>query len=116
VVALHRDLIRLRREAPAFSSGRRDRLFGAVLGENALILRFVCPEGDRALVVNLGNDLTLGSVPEPLLAPPLGQRWRTSWSSEDPRYGGDGVAPVETDEGFRIPGRAAVVLEPERIG
>jgi maltooligosyltrehalose trehalohydrolase len=37
------------------------------------------------------------------------------WSSEDPRYGGDGVAPVETDEGFRFPGRAAVVLAPQEL-
>jgi maltooligosyltrehalose trehalohydrolase len=115
MVALHRDLIRLRREDPAFAAARRDRIHGAVVGDHALVLRFVCPQGDRALVVNLGRDLALGSVPEPLLAPPFGQRWRTLWSSEDPRYGGDGMAPVETDEGFRCPGRAAVVLEPEDL-
>jgi maltooligosyltrehalose trehalohydrolase len=112
MLALHRDLIRLRREDPAFASGRRDRLHGAVLGDQALVLRFFCPDGDRVLVVNLGRDLVLPSVPEPLLAPPLGRRWRTKWSSEDPGYGGDGVSPVETDDGFRFPGRAAVVLEP----
>jgi maltooligosyltrehalose trehalohydrolase len=116
MVALHRDLLRLRRQDPAFAGARRDRLHGALVGDGALVLRFVCPEGDRALVVNLGRDQVRGSLPEPLLAPPLGRRWRTLWSSEDPRYGGGGVAPAETDEGFRFPGQAALVLAPEALG
>ncbi len=112
-LALHRDLLRLRREDPAFAAADRGAIHGAVIDHNALVLRFVCPSGDRLVIVNLGRDLTLGSVPEPLLAPPFGQRWRTIWSSEDLRYGGQGTGPVEGDEGFKLPGRAAVVLAPE---
>lgn len=66
--------------------------------------------GDRLLIVNLGRDLHLENAPEPLLAPPQDARWRLLWSSEDPRYGGWGTPPVESDEGWRVPGHAAVLL------
>jgi maltooligosyltrehalose trehalohydrolase len=112
-VALHRDLLRLRRDVPAFAAGRRDLVHAAVLAAQALALRFFAPEGDRLLIVNLGRDLRFASVAEPLLAPPLGQRWAAAWSSEDPRYGGGGIAPVETDDGLRLPGHAALVLAPQ---
>src|SRR5450631_335074 len=110
---LHRDLLRLRREDPAFSAQDLTRLFTAVLGAEAMVLRYRCASGDRLLLVNLGSDLHLDVAPEPLLAPPPGDRWRTVWSSEDPRYGGRGRAAVEADDGFHLPGHAAVVLAPE---
>jgi maltooligosyltrehalose trehalohydrolase len=109
-VTLHRDLIALRRSDPAF---RVTTAFdGAVLGEAAFVLRFFVPEsGDRLLVVNLGGDLHLDPAPEPLLAPPaVGMHWHPVWSSEDPKYGGQGTAPLDTDENWLIPGEAAVVL------
>ena len=67
---------------------------------------------DRLLLVNLGRDLHLDPAPEPLLAPPEGRRWSVLWSSEDPRYGGGGTVPPETEDNWRIPGEAAVVLVP----
>ena len=98
---------RTRRSRRSDLSGRRRR----VLGAEALLLRYlVRRRDDRLLLVNLGIDLHLDVAPEPLLAPPLGARWRTLWSSEDPRYGGRGAAAVETDDGFHLPGHAAVVL------
>ena len=71
--------------------------------------------GDRLLLVNLGLDLHLRMVPEPLLAPPEQCSWKRIWSSEDPRYGGSGTGAVETELGWRIPGHAAVVLAPQSI-
>ncbi len=112
-LALHRDLLRLRREDPAFSRGERNCVHGAVIDRDALVLRFACPAGDRLLIVNLGRDLSLASIAEPLLAPPFQHRWRTLWSSEDPRYGGQGTGPVDGDAGFLLPGQAAIVLAPE---
>jgi maltooligosyltrehalose trehalohydrolase len=53
----------------------------------------------------------LRETPEPLLAPPEGLTWSRLWSSEEPRYGGSGHAPIETDDGWHIPGEAAVVLK-----
>jgi maltooligosyltrehalose trehalohydrolase len=111
---LHRDLLKLRREDPAFCSPRPRGLDGAVLGPGALVLRFFTGDGrDRLLLVNLGRDLRLDPAPEPLLAPPAGQRWSVLWSSEDPRYGGSGTPQPETDEGWAVLGEAALVLAPQ---
>jgi maltooligosyltrehalose trehalohydrolase len=111
--ARHRDLLRLRREDPVFRAPRRGGLDGAVLGPEALVLRFFGTSGDdRLLLVNLGRDLHLYLAPEPLLAPHEGRRWQLLWSSEDPTYEGGGTAPLEDEEHWHIPGHAAVVLQP----
>lgn len=122
VWALHRDLLRLRREDPVFSAqragGPEGGLDGAVLGEEAFVLRFFHDGeegGDRLLLVNLGRDLTLPALAEPLLAPPGDGAWTVLWSSEEPAYGGCGTAPVERPGGaWRLPGHAALVLGPAR--
>jgi maltooligosyltrehalose trehalohydrolase len=113
---LHRDLLRLRREDPAFRSQRQRGVDGAVLGTQAFVLRYFHESGDRLLLVNLGADLLLGSAPEPLLAPPAGQAWVIHWSSECPRYGGNGTPPWGAAQNWRIPGEAAVVLAPAALG
>ena len=116
VYALHCDLLRLRKEDAAFTSQSAGAFDGAVLGSEAFLLRFFSEvSGDRLLLVNLGRDLHLDAAPEPLLAPPEGRRWEILWSSESPRYGGSGTPPVETDEGWRIPGHATVVLFPQPL-
>jgi maltooligosyltrehalose trehalohydrolase len=116
MLALHRDLLKLRREDPAFRSQRRGGVDGAVLGTDAFVLRFfVEGNDDRLLLVNFGRDLTLHEAPEPLLAPPEGNRWTVRWSSDNWAYGGSGFAPPEDDEGvWRIMGESAVVLVPEK--
>jgi maltooligosyltrehalose trehalohydrolase len=109
-LALHKDLIALRKSDPAFLV--TTDFDGAVLGEAAFVLRFFVPAlGDRLMVVNLGRDLHLDPAPEPLLAPPeVGMQWQPIWSSEEPKYGGLGTAPLDTEENWQIPGCAAVVL------
>jgi maltooligosyltrehalose trehalohydrolase len=64
------------------------------------------------VLVNFGADLPLTPAPEPLLAPPRDMQWHLLWSSEHPRYGGGGIAPLHTDEDWRLPGHATVVLAP----
>jgi maltooligosyltrehalose trehalohydrolase len=109
---LHCDLLRLRREDSVFR--KQGSFDGAVLGSEAFLLRFFDAEnGDRLLLVNLGLGLHLCIAPEPLLAPPERKRWDILWSSESPKYGGAGTAALETEDGWRIPGHAAVVLIPE---
>ena len=110
--ALHRDLLKLRREDPVLRTQGKGWLDGAVLGREAFALRFFGENGgDRLLLVNLGMDLDLTPVPEPLLAPLTGLRWEVLWSSEDPRYGGSGAPPPEDEEGrWRVAGQSATVL------
>jgi maltooligosyltrehalose trehalohydrolase len=110
-VALHRDLLRLRREDAVFAQQRRGANDGAVHGPEAFLLRFFGEGGnDRLLLVNLGRDLVRRSIPDPLVAPPKGREWGLLWSSEDPAYGGGGTPEIETKERWRLPGHATVVL------
>src|SRR5205823_5888657 len=97
--ALHRDLLHLRRDDPVFRRPRPRGLDGAVLTAETLVLRFFNEEhGDRLLLVNLGRDLHFDPAPEPLLAPPAGTRWHILWSSEHPRYGGQGTPALDTED------------------
>jgi maltooligosyltrehalose trehalohydrolase len=111
VLALHRDLLALRRADPVIGAGAR--LDGAPLADDALVLRyFDVRHGDRLLVVNLGAQRELTIVPEPLLAPPEAMRWALAWSSDEPRYGGPGVIAPESDAGWRLSAESAVLLAP----
>jgi maltooligosyltrehalose trehalohydrolase len=115
--ALHRDLLALRRDDPVLGQ-RPCRIDGAVLGDAAWVLRFFAEEGagrpsaDRLLIVNLGRDLLLDGLPEPLLAPVEGQVWRLLWSSDAPCYGGAGTPALDADGNWLIPGHVATVLAP----
>jgi maltooligosyltrehalose trehalohydrolase len=111
---LIKDLLKLRREDAVFRVQKPWEVDGAVLGEQAFVLRFFADDGmDRLLAVNLGRDLHLVTCPEPLLAPPERTKWQLALSTEDPKYGGTGTGPVDTaEEGWRIPGESAVVLVP----
>jgi maltooligosyltrehalose trehalohydrolase len=116
VFALHRDLLRMRHSEAVFRQQRADRMHGAVLGTEALALRFIGdgPADDRLVLVNLGGDLPLSPIPEPLLAPPEGARWTLLWCSEAVHYGGGGTpaAAAIADGDWKLPGLTAVVLAP----
>jgi maltooligosyltrehalose trehalohydrolase len=118
---LHKDLLEMRRTDPVFNRlNCRDQLDGAVIGPNAFLLRYFCDQGDRLVLINLGNDLHLRVLPEPLLAAPAGMRWEVLLSSESPRYGGTGIAPFDVrgqdwrlpGVNLELPGRCAIVLKP----
>ena len=112
---MHCDLLRLRREDSELRPSDRRQIDGAVLGPDALLLRWFGEAGDdRLFVFNIGRDIKLEPAPEPLLAPPAGRSWTLAWSSEDPRYGGAGVVPPETPDGrWRLGGRSAALLRAE---
>ncbi len=113
--ALHRDLLRLRRNDSVFSIPRLGGIDGAVLNQNAFILRYFGDyEDTRVLLINFGVDFPLSPIPEPLLAPPKGMQWEILWSSEDPRYGGGGIPPITTNQDWRLLGHAATVLIPKK--
>jgi maltooligosyltrehalose trehalohydrolase len=113
IYGFHTDLLKLRREDPVLSSWSSLRYDGAALSGGAFVLRAFSEEhGDRLLVFNFGRDLHFDPAPEPLLAPPDDMVWEILFSTEHPRYGGCGTAPVDTDENWRIPGHAALVMRP----
>jgi maltooligosyltrehalose trehalohydrolase len=113
IYALHKDLLQFRREDPVFHCQEPKAMDGAVLGNEAFLLRYFGPNGDdRLLVINLGRDLCLDPAPEPLLAPREDHIWEVAWSSEDPKYGGIGTSGLDGPGGWRIPGQAAVIMRP----
>lgn len=110
-LALHRDLIALRRKV--FAAGPR-RIDAATLGDSAWVLRYFGADGGDPLllIVNLGVDQRHETIAEPLLAPVDERPWRLKWSSEHPAYGGTGIPEPVADGIWRIPGHAAIVLAP----
>jgi maltooligosyltrehalose trehalohydrolase len=108
---LHGDLLRLRHQDPVFSRPQAGGVDGAILGASAFVLRFFGQDAqDRLLFVNLGTDLMIAPVAEPLLAPRAGAVWQLLWSSESPRYGGSGTDPRIIEKGWHICGQAACVF------
>jgi maltooligosyltrehalose trehalohydrolase len=119
-LALHRDLIALRKSDPVISAQRgvaEHGIDGAVIDTGAFVLRYFAVDGDdRLLVVNLNARFHADPIAEPLLAPPSGMRWRTIWSSEDPRYGGSGTAELDAKgQGWWISAQSAVLLAPAEL-
>jgi maltooligosyltrehalose trehalohydrolase len=111
VYALHRDLLALRRSDPVIRRAAHERPDGAVLSSNAFLLRYRGgADGDRLLIVNLGCDLDLQPLPEPLLAPPANCEWALQWSSASVRYGGQGRAPFPEGH-LHVPGDSALLLK-----
>jgi maltooligosyltrehalose trehalohydrolase len=102
-------LLRIRRDDPPFSPhGAFD---GAVLSADAFVLRSL--DDDRLLLINLGRDLRLDVIDEPLLAVSAKHDWTVRWSSESGRYGGGGVPALFDKGAWRIPARSALLLAAE---
>src|SRR5262249_8773334 len=112
IYQFHQDLLRLRREDPLIARQDCTQLDGAVLGPDAVVLRFFGShnEADRLLVINLGSDLEYIPAPEPLLASNPNETWCLVWSSEDPHYGGSGINTPARPDGWYISGASATLL------
>ena len=115
--ALHTDLLRLRREEPAFARAamRPARRRRAVRSRVRAALLHAEHRDDRLLVVNLGRRSDPRSIAEPLLAPPADSDWRCAWSSEDPPYGGGGTPDIVPD-GMVLPGESRDGAAPDPGG
>ena len=111
-VALHGDLLRLRRNDPGIRAATARRAVdGAVLGTQSFALRYGSGSlDDRLLLINLGPDLDLTPLPEPLLAAPTDCEWVELWNSEAAAYGGSGRAPLRSGPAWHLPGDCAVLL------
>jgi maltooligosyltrehalose trehalohydrolase len=117
MLALHRDLLAMRRTDAAFSQRSERRIDGAVIGDAALLIRYFTPDpaGHRLLLLNLGRDLQFGVAAEPLFAPPEGHRWAVGWSSEHPDYDGAGRRPIDPTQFWILPSDCALVFHPEAL-
>jgi len=89
VVTMHRELLRLRRELIG-------HVRGAVIGPDAFVLRY----DNALLIINLGDEVRMDVVDEPLLAVP--RKWEVRWSSEN--------TLIEIETTWRVPARYAVLL------
>jgi maltooligosyltrehalose trehalohydrolase len=113
-VALHRDLISLRR-TDAVLAGDACEVDGAVLGSGAFLLRYFSNDGaDRLLLINLDCDLTLLPAPEPLLSEPQDHDWQLAFSSNDPLYGGSGTPEFDWNASPLLPGNCALFFTARR--
>jgi maltooligosyltrehalose trehalohydrolase len=112
-LALHRDLLAIRRQDSTIAGAAMGdkRVDGAVLAAQAFVIRFTGSGGDdRLLFVNLGADLDLTPLPEPLLAPPAGRVWAEQWNSEATTYGGPGRKPLQWQPSCWLSAESAVLL------
>jgi maltooligosyltrehalose trehalohydrolase len=108
---LHIDLLKLRREDSRLCQQNLGEIDGAVLGPTSFVLRYFSKENDdRLLMVNLGESQIQHPASEPLLAPPLGHKWKILWTSESPRYGGSGAIGVASEEQWVLPAESTVAL------
>ena len=113
---MYRDLTTLRREDASLGQ-HAQRLAGSALDERTLLLRFIGRTGheDRLLIVNLGPDMNLASQPDPLVAPPELFEWSVLWCSEDPLYGGVGIAGSCWPAKLVATGQATTVFRPSLV-
>ncbi|WP_181705202.1 malto-oligosyltrehalose trehalohydrolase [Chthonobacter rhizosphaerae] len=108
-LALHRDLLALRRADPVFR--RPLELAVSTPVPDLALMRWFGDDGDRLLVLNLGPGRTVETLPDPLSAPRPGRPWRMIFSSDDDVYDGRGAVPaLDADGVWWLPGRSAVVL------
>lgn len=108
--SLHKDLLALRHRLSVFTQPAR--MDGAVLSETAICVRFIstAQDKDQLLIINLGPDLLVESVAEPLLASPSNHQWQLTWSSEHPKYGGDGIRSVDLEKSFVLTSGSALLF------
>ncbi|HEX6911497.1 MAG TPA: malto-oligosyltrehalose trehalohydrolase [Longimicrobium sp.] len=111
VLALYRELLRLRRAHPALRRRDRGGFAVAALGAHALSLRRVAEDGRALLlVVSFEGPLSvdLGRREE------TAGRWELLLSSEEARFGGEGegrIATLAPDGRLELPGAGAVLLQ-----
>lgn len=106
-----RDLIHLRKTDPVFSQMQKIKIDGAVLNNDAFLLRyFGGKNGDRVILINFGPDHILSPGPEPLLVAGREKNFEILLSTESLIYEGEGTSPLNPSY-WKIPGHSATVLK-----
>lgn len=107
---LYKDLIKIRKNDPVFKLASTTPFDGAVINDDAFIIRYFGESEDRLLIVNFGSDLTYSPAPQPLLVAGKEMKWNLIFSTESAAYGGVGIPPFQNPH-WHIPGHAAIVLK-----
>jgi maltooligosyltrehalose trehalohydrolase len=114
VLALYRELVRIRRSHPALRARARSRFFVAQLGEHGIALRRSGTDGTDILLACAfrgGMDGRLDGVPD--LDLPADPTLRTLLWTEEERFAGSDAAPAPTLDGgsLRFSSPGALVME-----
>lgn len=113
IYAFFRDLIHLRKEDPIFKKMSKNEIDGAVLTNDAFLIRYFGKEADRLLIVNFGADHYFNPSPEPLLVAGVNKEWQLLFSSEAFAYDGEGTPEINIPF-WKILGHSAIVLGTRR--
>jgi maltooligosyltrehalose trehalohydrolase len=118
ILALHRELLRLRRTEPALRVRDRAHFRVAALGDGALALRREAPDGSALLLVAVlrdGVEASLGERGE--THPPEGRSWQPLLDTEEARFGGGGATGrLESGGILHLSGPGALLLRVARLG
>ncbi|TAK74407.1 MAG: malto-oligosyltrehalose trehalohydrolase [Gammaproteobacteria bacterium] len=110
---LHKDLIQLRHHDAIFNGSSLSYIDGAVINNDAFLLRYFGEQTERLLIINFGNDFFFHPAPEPLIAPPEKSKWVFYWSSNHPKYGGEGFTIPSSRGNWHLPGHSALIFKNE---
>lgn len=112
---LHKELIRLRKEDPIFKKVTFLKFDGAVLNEDAFLIRFFGDRAnDRLIIINFGVDFIFNPAPEPLMAINRELEWEILFSSDSLEYGGEGIIKKQKPY-WKISGHSAIVYKTYKV-
>jgi maltooligosyltrehalose trehalohydrolase len=106
---MFKTFIALRKTDPVFSS-ENSAIESAVLYETILIIRYTLQAEGRLIIFNYGKSFFFSPASESMLSPYKNKKWEMLISTEDPEYGGNGIAQVESVEGWYIPAECTIVF------
>jgi maltooligosyltrehalose trehalohydrolase len=111
MLALYRELLRLRSELLVLKSPRRENVNSSQVGPNAVALRFSSTTGeDLLIVVNFKGTLDLELATGEITRSPEGARWQAILSTEELRFGGSQELVAECER-VTTSGAIALVLQ-----
>ena len=91
IYRLFRELLRLRREAPAFREQDRSRIRAHAVSEHAIGLARLVEHGRRLLLVNFGDAIDIDVGEQAWLGESAGRSWRPILTTVEERFAGPGA-------------------------
>ncbi len=101
ILVLYRELLRLRREQPAFRPSSRELVRVAALEGKTIALRAAAADGDWLVLCDLDGEGT-ASLRDELCTLEASRRWERVLSTNEERFGGSGAALTGSDGTIRF--------------